>query len=99
MNFSKRSYHFAAFSIVLMVAFLVLSVSNRNGSTRLDDVVGYMITLFFVTVTIGFVCAMVSLREQASYQKIIGLVVNTILMILLAVNLLQNLSAVAGVFS
>ena len=99
MNFSKRSYHFAVFSILLMAAFLLLSVSSRNGSTSLDDIVGYLITLFFVTVIIGFICSMVSLREPASYQKFIGLVVNVILMILLVVNTLQNLSAVAGVFS
>ncbi len=99
MNFSKRSYHFAVFSIILMIAFLVLSLSNRNGNTSLDDLVGYMITLFFVTVTLGFICAMISIREAASYQKFAGMVVNVILMILLTVNTFQNLSAVAEVFS
>ena len=99
MNFSKRSFHFAIISIVLMVLFLILSVTNRNGSTSFDDLVGYLITLFFVTVVLGFVCALLSLRERASTQKYIGLVVNVILTILLVFNTLQNLSAISEVFS
>jgi|GEM_PF-1225817 len=99
MNFSKRSFHFAVISIVLMVLFLLLSVTNRNGSNSLDDVVGYMITLFFVTVVLGFICALLSLRETATTQKYLGLVINLVLMILLVVNTLQNLSAISEVFS
>lgn len=99
MNFSKRSYHFAVISLVLMGVFLILAAVDRNGSTSLDDVIGYLITLFFVTVFIGFVCALLGIRESASYQKMIGLVVNVILMILLIFNVLQNLSSIAEVFS
>ncbi|WP_194851198.1 hypothetical protein [Nonlabens antarcticus] len=99
MNFSKRSYHFAIISIVLLVIFLALSIINRNGSTSFDDIVGYLITLFFVTVIIGFVCAMLSLREASSTQKYIGLIINVVLAILLTVNTLQNLSTIAGAFS
>ena len=99
MNFSKRSFHFAIISIVLMVVFLVLSATSRNGSTSLDSIVGYMITLFFVTVVIGFICALLSLREQASTHKYIGLIVNIGLLILLVVNTLQNLSTVKEAFS
>lgn len=99
MNFSKRSFHFAIISIVLMVIFLILSATNRNGSTSMDSIVGYMITLFFVTVVIGFVFALLSLREKASKEKYIGLAINVILLILLMVNTFQNLSTITQVFS
>jgi len=99
MNFSKRSFHFAIISIVLMVIFLILSATNRNGSTSMDSIVGYMITLFFVTVVIGFVFALLSLREKASKEKYIGLAINVILLILLMVNIFQNLSTITQVFS
>ncbi len=99
MNFSKRSFHFAIISIALLVLFLLLSASNRNGSTSFDDAVGYMITLFFVTVLLGFICSLLGIREPATTQKYIGLVINVVLVILLAVNTLRNLSAVASVFS
>lgn len=99
MNFSKRSFHFAILSIILMVVFLTLSVTNRNGSTSLDSLVGYMITLFFVTAVLGFICAMLSLREPSSTQKQIGLIVNVVLVVLLVVNTLQNLSLITEAFS
>jgi heme A synthase len=99
MNFSKRSFHFAIISIVLMVVFLALSISSRNGSTSLDSLVGYLITLFFVTVIIGFICAMLSLREKATTQKYVGLIINVVLAIMLAINTMENLSTVAEVFS
>lgn len=99
MNFSKRSFHFAIISIVLMVIFLILSATNRNGSNSMDSIVGYMITLFFVTVVIGFVFALLSLREKASKEKYIGLAINVILLILLMVNTFQNLSTITQVFS
>lgn len=99
MNFSKRSFHFAIISIVLMVIFLILSATSRNGSTSMDSIVGYMITLFFVTVVIGIVFALLSLREKASKEKYIGLAINVILLILLMVNTFQNLSTITQVFS
>ncbi|AZQ44915.1 hypothetical protein [Nonlabens ponticola] len=99
MKHSKRSYHLAAFSIILLVVFLTLSVINRDGSTMLDDIVGYLITLFFVTVLAGFVFAMLSLREPSSRVKTIGLAVNVILFVLLAVNVLLNLQRVTAAFA
>ncbi|SCY21006.1 hypothetical protein SAMN05192588_1682 [Nonlabens sp. Hel1_33_55] len=99
MNFSKRSFHFAVFSIILMVVFLILSVVNRNGSTDLDSIVGYLITLFFVTVIIGFVLALLSIREPATTQKYIGLIVNVGLALFLGYHTLQNLSSIAQAFS
>ena len=99
MNFSKRSFHFAIISILLMVIFIVLSITNRNGSTRLDDLVGYLITLFIVTVVAGFICALLGWREKATLEKYIGLAVNLIFVSLLAINALQNQSAIARVFS
>jgi heme A synthase len=99
MNFSKRSFHFAIISIVLMVVFLALSIINRNDSTSLDSLVGYMITLFFVTVIIGFICAMLSLKEKTAAQKYVGLIINVVLAILLTIHTMENLSTVAEVFS
>ena len=99
MNFSKRSFHFSVFSIILLVAFLILSTTNRNGSTAFDSVVGYLITLFFVTVIIGFVLALLSIKEKASLKKHIALVVNIGLALLLTYHTLQNLSTISQAFS
>lgn len=99
MNFSKRSFHFAIFSLILMVLFLALSSISRDGSTSFDSLIGYLITLFFVTVIIGFVLALISLKEPSSTIKYIGLIVNLVLFALLGYNSLQNLSSISQAFS
>lgn len=99
MNFSKRSFHFAIFSLILMVLFLALSAISRDGSTSIDSLIGYLITLFFVTVIIGFVLALISLKEPSSTIKYIGFIVNLALFALLGYNSLQNLSSISQVFS
>jgi uncharacterized membrane protein YagU involved in acid resistance len=89
----------AAISIVLAVIFLILSTISRDGITWMDDVIGFLITLFIITVLLGFVCSLLSLREPSSKQKLLGLAVNIVLFVLLAVSVFQNLDTITSMFS
>lgn len=77
----------------------MLSIANRNGSTSMDNIVGFMITLFLITVIVGFVLSLFSLKETPTLKKYVALSINSILMIMLVINVLQNLSTIQELFS
>jgi hydrogenase/urease accessory protein HupE len=75
-----------------MSVFLSLSLIERTAAnSAMDDVTGFLITLFFITVIGGFMYALFSLREPNSWRKILGLVVNIGLFLMLALNVYRNI--------
>jgi hypothetical protein len=75
-----------------MIVFLSLSLINRTeANTGMDDVTGFLITLFFITVSGGFIFALLSIKEPNDWKKILGLVVNTGFFIVLAFNVYLNI--------
>jgi len=99
-NYSKRAFHFSVFSLILMAVFLVLSTIERTKSnTGMNDVTGYLITLFFVTVLVGFILSVIGLREPSNLKKIAALVINVGLFLLLGYAVVQNLMDMDAFFS
>jgi hypothetical protein len=75
-----------------MAVFLSLSLIDRTAAnSAMDDVTGFLITLFFITVIGGFVFGLLSLKESSDWRKTLGLIVNTGLFLLLALNVYRNL--------
>lgn len=84
MKYSKRSLHFAWISIVLLTIFLILSQLDRNASTQFDMVIAYLITFQYISVLIGFTCAILSLREEKTKMQKLSFWINVFLFIGLA---------------
>ncbi len=99
MKFTNRSFHFAIISLVIMAIFITLSAINRNGSTQLDALIGFLITLYFVTVIIGLLTSLLSIKESRTTRWYIAFVVNIGLALWLGYYTWQNLSSIATAFS
>ena len=83
-----------------MAAFLVLSTIERTkDNAGINDVTGYLITLFFVTVVVGFVLSLVSVKEDSTLKRNAALVINIGLFLLLVYTVLQNLVDTESFFS
>ncbi|WP_124980025.1 hypothetical protein [Nonlabens xiamenensis] len=91
MKYTKHSFHIAVLSSLLLVGFVVLSNIDRTTQNNINDVTGYLITLFFVSLILGFVFAMLSLRESYHWKKYIGLGINVFYFILFILALIGNL--------
>lgn len=75
-----------------MMIFLTLSLVSRTASNSgMDDITGYLITLFFVTVAGGFIFSLLSIKEPNSWRKLVALVVNIGLFLMLLINVFRNI--------
>lgn len=85
MKYSKRSLHFAWISIVLLCLFVILSQLDRNESVQFDMIIGYLITFQYMSVLIGFTCAILGLREEKTKPQRWAFFINIILFIALGI--------------
>lgn len=99
MKNTKRSFHFAIISSVLLIVFTVLAKTTRTVGNNMNDLTGYLMTLFFVTVVLGTVFSVMSLKEAKHWKKNVGIGINFFLFILVAIALLGNLVDIVEAFS
>ncbi|WP_298954840.1 hypothetical protein [uncultured Nonlabens sp.] len=99
MKNTKRSFHMAIFSSVLLLVFTLLSYTTRTAGNNINDITGYLMTLFFVTVVMGFVLSLLSIKENYHWKKYVGIGINTFLFILLVLGLLGNLVDIVDAFN
>jgi len=85
MKYSKRSFHFAWISIVIAIVFLVLSQTSRNSSTQFDAAISFLITFQYMSILIGFACAMMSLREEKTKIQRWAFAINVLLFLVLTI--------------
>lgn len=83
MKYSKRSFHFAWISVVIASIFLILSQLDRGKSVQFDMIIGYLITLQYMSVLTGFTCAILSLREEKTQSQRWAFGINILLFLLL----------------
>lgn len=90
--FTRRSFHFAVLSAILCLVFLVLSQVSRTTTNRsIGDLVGFLITLFAVSVLAGFVLAILSLREQGSRKRNLSAGFNILLFLIFAAQIMYQI--------
>jgi formate hydrogenlyase subunit 3/multisubunit Na+/H+ antiporter MnhD subunit len=98
MKNTKRSFHYAIISSVLLVMFTILSQTTRTVDNNINDITGYLMTLFFVTIFMGFFFSMMSIKEKYHWKKYIGLGINFFLLIMTGIALAGNLKDIIKVF-
>ena len=89
---TKKALRAAITSIVLIVLFIILkSLANSEviGINFYSIVSGILILLIFFMTIAGFVFALKTKNEPRSKQKIIALLLNSILMALLVVSVIN----------
>lgn len=92
MMYSKRTFHFAVFSMLLVLLFVALSFMERSPSWNLDDIIGYFIILLIVCAIMGVLTGLMALREIPNTRKWVGLVINSAILIGIVLFLTQNLN-------
>ncbi|MGJ8683995.1 MAG: hypothetical protein ACSHWW_05190 [Nonlabens sp.] len=84
MKYSKRSFHFAWISIVLASMFLIFSQISRDGSTEFDMLISYLITFQYMSILIGFACAIMSRKEEKTQPQRWAYYINILLFAIMA---------------
>jgi len=69
MKYSKRAMHFCVITLVIGSLFLILSQIERSESFNVDRIVGYLVTLQFMSIFIGFAVSMVAISEKDKTVK------------------------------
>jgi hypothetical protein len=97
MNSNKNSNKAFQFAIITIVSFLIfvlfqfLAASNKISEDTYTYASSFSISVIFIASIAGFVNNMKGLREPNSIKKIIGLLVNSILILLLIGVIVANL--------
>jgi hypothetical protein len=99
MKNTKRSFHFAVFSVVLLIVFTILGQTTRTAAHTINDITGYLITLFFVTVLLGVFFSVFSIRESYHWKKHVGIGVNFFFLVMTSLALIGNLKDIVEAFS
>ena len=89
---TKKAFRSAITSIVLIVCFVILkSLANSEivGINFYSIVSGILILLIFFMTLVGFVFALKTKNEPKTKQKIAALILNSILMALLVVSVIN----------
>lgn len=89
---TKKALKSAIFCIVLIVLFIILkSLANSEliGISTYSITSGVLILLVFFMTIVGFVFALKTKDEPKTKQKIIALILNSILMALLVVSVIN----------
>ncbi|WP_438969289.1 hypothetical protein [Nonlabens sp.] len=98
MKHTKRSFHFAIISSVLLVVFTILSQTTRTVDNNINDITGYLMTLFFVTILMGFFFSILSIKENYHWKKYLGIGINFFLVIMTGIAIAGNLQDIIKVF-
>lgn len=89
---SKKAFRSALTSVVLILCFIILKAlanSEIVGINFYSIVSGILILLIFFMTILGFVFALKTKNEPRTKQKIAALVLNSILMALLVVSVIN----------
>lgn len=98
MKHTKRSFHFAIISTVLLVIFTILTQTIRSVDNNINDITGYLMTLFFVTIFMGFLYSLLSLKEKYHWKKYVGIGFNFFFLIMTIIAIAGNLEDIVKVF-
>lgn len=98
MKHTKRSFHFAIISTILLLVFTILSQTTRTIDNNINDITGYLITLFFVTILMGFFFSILSIREKYHWKKYVGIGMNFFFLIMTGIAIAGNLKDIIKVF-
>ncbi len=79
MSHSKRTWHFAVFSMVIICLLYGASFLERSPSFQLDDVLGFLIILLITCAVLGIYSGLRAITEPANPLKWIGLSMNIII--------------------
>lgn len=91
MKYSKRTLHFAVFSLVLLLVFYIMSFIERKPEWQVDDIVGFLIILLIVCAIMGVLTGFMALTERPNKRKWLGLVINTTVVIAIIVYLSRQI--------
>lgn len=89
MKHSKRTWHFAVFSVVIVCLLYGAGYVERSPSLKLDDVLGFLIILLITCAVLGIYSGLRAITEPANRLKWIGLFIN----ILIAAGIVSYLAA------
>jgi hypothetical protein len=98
MKNTKRSFHFAVFSAVLLVVFTILGQTTRTAANAINDITAYLITLFFISVLFGAIFSVLSIREDFHWKKYAGIGVNFFFLVMTSLALIGNLKDIVEAF-
>ncbi|MFT6798259.1 MAG: hypothetical protein ACJAWA_000368 [Nonlabens sp.] len=98
MKNTKRSFHFAVFSSVLLVVFTILGQTTRTAANTINDITAYLITLFFISVLFGAIFSVLSIREDFHWKKYAGIGVNCFFLVMTSLALIGNLKDIVEAF-
>ncbi len=99
MKYSKKSFHFAIISSILLLVFTLLSQTARTATNNINDIAGYLMTLYLVTVTLGLVFSILSIKEPYHWKKYVGIGINIFLFVMTGIAIAGNLQDMVEAFS
>ncbi len=91
-TFTKKAFGSAIISLILIALFVILkSLANSEiiGISFYSIISGILILLVFFLTIVGFIFALKTKHEPKTLQKIIALILNSILMALLVVSVIN----------
>lgn len=93
MKYSKRTLHFAVFSLLILVIFYIMSFIERNPNWQVDDVLGFLIILLIVCAIMGVLTGFIALTERPNKRKWVGLIINLVVTMAIIIYLVQQVSS------
>ncbi|MFT6097187.1 MAG: hypothetical protein ACJAXY_001855 [Nonlabens sp.] len=98
MKNTKRSFHFAIVSSILVTVFTMLSQITRTVSNSINDGIGYLMTLFFITIIAGVVYSFLSFRESYHWKKYVAIGINFFFFIMTSIALMGRVKDILEAF-
>ncbi|WP_213521805.1 hypothetical protein [Nonlabens sp.] len=99
MKNTKKSFHFAVFSSVLLIVFTILGQTVRTAANTINDITAYFITLFFISIFFGAIFSVLSFKEPFHWKKYVGIGINFFFLVMTSLALIGNLKDVVEAFS
>ncbi|AGC77474.1 hypothetical protein DDD_2347 [Nonlabens dokdonensis DSW-6] len=84
---------------MLLAVFTVLSQTTRTSNNNINDITGYLMTLYFVTVILGVIFSVLSIKEVYHWKKYVGLGINIFLFVMTGIAIAGNLQDIVEAFS
>lgn len=91
-KFTQKALKSAITSLILIVLFIILKSLANSEAIQISFysiASGILILLVFFMTIVGFIFALKTKDEPKSYQKVIALILNSILMALLVVSVIN----------
>ena len=92
MKYSKRTLHFAVFSLAILLVFYAFSFIERSPLWQVDDILGFLIILLVVCAFMGVLTGLIALTERPNKRKWVGLLINVAVVIGIVVYLSKQIS-------